>query len=351
MERKKEGASDSELKLYDSEVISNTLSTKNTTLLEYRIMRAKEGASKDELANMDTHIFKEFGTTPIRLGNIKVRNFKEDFYVAVDLNRETVADLVKKIALHIGVSIGMVKVIFKGKHLDEYYTNQTLFSIQLEKDSEVGICFRLGCDGRGCCDVGYNMLCDMLLKKSESVFNTLSEDTRKNVLYTLVELDILDKLYKKIDNIKAENEKVLEQSQEVLKQSQEVLKQNKKQSEINDKLYNFLKTEAKLSSNSREALSFIDFDSKASVTWKVDDDKLFKQSSRIDSMKAILLKACLEKPLEACLAKPLEACLAKPLEAYVEPLKACLAKPLEANKQSETLPSEPAVVLDEDLYG
>ena len=68
-------------------------------------------------------------------------------------------------------------------------------------------------------------------------------------------------------------------------------------------------------------------------------------------MKAILLKACLEKPLEACLAKPLEACLAKPLEAYVEPLKACLAKPLEANKQSETLPSEPAVVLDEDLYG
>ena len=339
MERKKEGASDSELKLYDSEVISNTLSTKNTTLLEYRIMRAKEGASKDELDIMDTHIFKEFGTTPIRLGNIKVRNFKQDFYVAVDLNRETVADLVKKIALHIGVSIGKVKVIFKGKHLDEYYINQTLFSIQLEKDSEVGICFRLGCDGRGCCDVGYNMLCDMLLKKSESVFNNLSEDTKKNVLYTLAELDVLDKLYKTIDNIKAENEKVL-------KQNQELVEKNKKQSEINDKLYNFLTREAKLSSNSREALSFIDFDSKPSVTWKVDDDKLFKRSSSIDSLKALLLKACLAKPMEACV-EPLEACLAKPLEA-------CLAKPFEAFKQSEMTPSksyEPPSISDEDLYG
>ena len=175
---KEEGASEAHLKNYDGE-INQTMLTKSEkpdiSLINYRLQRTKEGASFEETAIIDSHIFKSFGTTPARFVDIKIRTIINSFHVSVDLNRETVDNLYTRVASVVGKSSNMIKLIFKGRHM-EFYEDRTLYDMGINETSEIGICFRLGCDGRGCCDSAYNRLCDSLLRSTESAIKNLTKE-------------------------------------------------------------------------------------------------------------------------------------------------------------------------------
>ena len=206
---KEEGASEAHLKNYDGE-INQTMLTKSEkpdiSLINYRLQRTKEGASSEEIAIIDSHIFKSFGTKPARFADIKIRTITDSFYVSVDLNRETVSDLYNRVSKSLGKSTNIIKLIFKGKHLE--VMDRTLYEIQLEKDSEIGLCFKLGCDGRGCCDISYNMLCDALLRSGESLINKLAETEKREFLTTFSKITASNSLDKIISQKKEQLERL-----------------------------------------------------------------------------------------------------------------------------------------------
>ena len=86
--------------------------------------------------------------------------------------------------------------------------DRTLYEIQLEKDSEIGLCFRLGCDGRGCCDISYNMLCDALLRSGESLINKLAETEKREFLTTFSKITASNSLDKIISQKKEQLERL-----------------------------------------------------------------------------------------------------------------------------------------------
>jgi len=204
---KEEGASKAHLKNYDGE-INQTMLTKSEepdiSLINYRLLRTQEGASSEEMAIIDSHIFKSFGTQPARFADIKIRTLTENTYVSVDLNRETVGDLYTRVAASLGRSYNMIKLIYKGKHL--YNMDITLYELNLEKNPEIGVCFKLGCDGRGCCDRGYNMLCDSLLRCSESMINKLNEEEKNKFFNYISKISASEEL----DNMITQKKKELE---------------------------------------------------------------------------------------------------------------------------------------------
>jgi len=179
LQLQKEGASEAHLKNYDGEINQTMLNKSekpDISLINYRLLRTQEGASSVELAIIDGHIFKSFGTIPARFADIKIQTLTNDFLVSVDLNRETVGDLYTRVAASLGKSSSMIRLIFKGNHLE--FMDKTLYEIQLEKDSKIDICFR---------DYSYNML-----RSTESILNKLSEEEKSKY-------DILnnDELYNK----------------------------------------------------------------------------------------------------------------------------------------------------------
>jgi hypothetical protein len=134
---KEEGASEARLKNYDGEINQVMLSKSDKpdiSLINYRLQRTKEGAPFDEISTIDSHIFKSFGTTPARFADIKIRTIINDFHVSVDLNRETVGDLYTRVSYSVGKSPKMIKLIFKGRHI-EFYEDRTLYEIGIDETS------------------------------------------------------------------------------------------------------------------------------------------------------------------------------------------------------------------------
>ena len=91
---------------------------------------------------------------------------------------------------------------------------RTLYECHIEKGSVLGITFRLGCNGRGCCDINYNMICDALLRNADHALNKLDESDKKNLVSIFSKLEAEEELNrtltiksKELNKIKLEIEK------------------------------------------------------------------------------------------------------------------------------------------------
>lgn len=186
-ERKQEGATKAELSLYDGQIRAFDSSSPSKSallpeLLIYRRQLKEEGVSSESIALVDKMIYSTVGNTVARIVDIKIRQIKgAEFAVSVDLNNETVENLLKKVANTLGKPSSLVRLIYKGRHL-EYDESRLLCELGIGIEDSVGLCFRMGCDGRGCCDSSYNMLCDALLRKSDDLFKGRTEEEIKKLL-------------------------------------------------------------------------------------------------------------------------------------------------------------------------
>lgn len=182
-DRKKEGASLGELRGLDGR-INKLLSSSNTGVLDlellvYRRQIAELGGGHigwDFLSRLDKHIYHALGSKPARIGDIKVASIgmtKHTEVVSVDFNNETVRDLATKAACALGLNVHSIRLIFAGKHLENL--DQTLSGIHFAADSTVFACQRLGCNGR-CCEMGYSFLSDSLLRDTNELLKTLSDE-------------------------------------------------------------------------------------------------------------------------------------------------------------------------------
>jgi hypothetical protein len=218
LQLEKEGFSKVHLNNYDGEINNEILNLKNEvtpdlSLINYRLQRSKEGASVEELSIIDASIFKFIGNTPAKFTDLTIRNITgSDFKVVVDLNRENIGNLYKKVAAYVGSPISKIRLIHKGKHLE--FMERTLYESNIEKDSVLGITFRLGCDGRGCCDINYHMMCDALLRNADHVLNKLDESEKKHLVNIFSKICAEEELNralanktKELDRIKLEIEK------------------------------------------------------------------------------------------------------------------------------------------------
>jgi len=186
-ERKAEGATAAELKIYDGKIhslMSTGCQKKNDLdmeLLIYRRQRLSEGALMTDIALIDKQIHRQFGATPSRIGDVLIRRLdsKDDLRVSVDFNNSSIGDLYTRVAGALGVSSGRMRLIFKGKHLDN--SDRSLTEIHLEPGDAIGFCMKLGCDGR-CCDQYYNMMCDGLLRSADTMFKDYTPEHIQKVL-------------------------------------------------------------------------------------------------------------------------------------------------------------------------
>ena len=212
LQLEKEGFSKAYLNNYDGEINNEIINLKNEvkpdlSLINYRLQRSKEGASPEELSIIDASIFKFIGNTPAKFTDISIRNINgSDFKVVVDLNRENIGNLYKKVATAVGSPISKIRLIHKGKHLE--FMERTLYESSIEKDSVLGITFRLGCDGRGCCDINYNMMCDALLRNTDHALNKLDETDKKHLINIFSKLSAEEELNRMLSNKTKELEKI-----------------------------------------------------------------------------------------------------------------------------------------------
>ena len=177
-DRKLEGASAAELKIYDGKIqaLMNGLGGGNLDmeLLVYRRMRAAEFASRDELALIDKTIHDKMGLTPSRIGDVNVRSMLGTVItVSMDFNNSTVDTLYERVAGALGVPKGALRLIRTGKHLTEMA--MPLSAMHMLPGETIGYCMKLGCNGR-CCDANYNMLCDWVGRQAHEVFKGLTPD-------------------------------------------------------------------------------------------------------------------------------------------------------------------------------
>jgi len=199
----KEGNSKAHLSNYDRLINQECLTFKNEktndiNLINFRVQRAEEGASKEELSIIDAHIFKSLGTQQSRFEDITIKKISGDnFNISVDLNSETVGDLYNKVANYLDDSVGRIKLIHRGKYLE--FMEQQLSYIHINKNSLIGLTFRLGCDGRGCCDLNFNILSDSLLRNTESVLNKFSEEEKRNIVEGFSKIIALEELTRQVD--------------------------------------------------------------------------------------------------------------------------------------------------------
>jgi hypothetical protein len=199
----KEGSSKAHLSNYDRLINQECLTLKNEktndiNLINFRIHRSEEGASKEELSIIDAHIFKSLGTQQARFEDITIRKLSGDnFNISVDLNSETIGDLYNKVANYLDDSIGRIKLIYRGKHLE--LMEMKLSYIHIDKNSVIGLTFRLGCGGRGCCDVNFNILSDSLLRNTESVFNKFSEEEKRNIVGGFSKVVAIEELTRQVE--------------------------------------------------------------------------------------------------------------------------------------------------------
>lgn len=211
----KEGSTKAHLSNYDHLINKECLTLKNEktndiNLINFRVQRSEEGASKEELSIIDAHIFKSLGTQQSRFEDITIRKLSgNNFNISVDLNSETVGDLYKKVANYVGDSVERIKLIYRGKYLELMEMN--LSYIHIDKDSVISLTFRLGCNGRGCCDVTFNLLSDSLLRNTESVFNKFSEDEKKNVIGGFSKIIAIEELTRQVEEKTRELKELREQ--------------------------------------------------------------------------------------------------------------------------------------------
>lgn len=203
LQLEKEGSSKAHLSNYDRLINQECATLVNQSaddisLINFRVQRCNEGASKEELSIIDARIFKYLGNQQARFEDINIRKISGDnFNISVDLSMETIGDLYSKVANHLGESVGRIRLINKGKYLE--FMQQTLSSLHIDKDSVIGLTFRLGCDGRGCCDVNYHIISDSLLRQSESVFNKFNENEKKNIVGGFSKLFAIEELTRQVE--------------------------------------------------------------------------------------------------------------------------------------------------------
>jgi hypothetical protein len=203
LQLEKEGSSKAHLSNYDRLINQECMtlkneSTNNINLINFRVQRCNEGASKEDLSIIDSRIFKYLGNQQARFVDIIIRKISGDnFNISVDLSSETIGDLYNKVANYLSDSAERIKLIYKGKYLE--FMQQTLSSLHIEKNSIIGLTFRLGCDGRGCCDVNYHIISDSLLKQSESVFNKFTEGEKKNIIGGFSKLFAIEELTRQVE--------------------------------------------------------------------------------------------------------------------------------------------------------
>jgi hypothetical protein len=222
----KEGSSKAHLSNYDRLINQECLTFKNEktndiNLINFRVQRSEEGASKEELSIIDAHIFKSLGTQQARFEDITIRKITGDnFNISVDLNSETVGDLYKKVANYVGDSVERIKLIHRGKYLELMEMN--LNHIHIDKNSVIGLTFRLGCNGRGCCDINFNILSDSLLRNVESVFNKFSEDEKRNVIGGFSKIIAIEELTRQVNEKTRELKELKEQKEQFVRTEKKV---------------------------------------------------------------------------------------------------------------------------------
>jgi hypothetical protein len=199
----KEGSSKAHLSNYDRLINQECLTFKNEktndiNLINFRVQRSEEGASKEDLSIIDAYIFKSLGTQQARFEDITIRKLSGDnFNISVDLNSETIGDLYNKVANYLDDSVGRIKLIHRGKYLE--LMEMKLSYIHIDKNSVIGLTFRLGCSGRGCCDVNFNLLSDSLLRNTESIFNKFSEEEKRNIVGGFSKIIAIEELTRQVE--------------------------------------------------------------------------------------------------------------------------------------------------------
>ena len=190
-ERKKEGASLSELKGLDGR-INALFSTQvdgesfDIELLLYRKQIAETYTGKDcpdFLSRIDKYIYIALGSKPACVIDVKVCFVKDDAkkenVVSVDLNNEYVKDLLQKAASVFGLKPNTINLIFYGKHLN-VLTNTLVDVPNLGNNSTVYICRKIYCDN-DCAELKYGMLCDALLRDTQSMFKDMTDEKIHNL--------------------------------------------------------------------------------------------------------------------------------------------------------------------------
>ena len=142
------------------------------TFIQHRNTRALAGAKSEELAILDGHIASILAAKPTRMGSISVAPLGQPaFTIQCDFANEHLKDLMHKIAAYQGHHPDRWRLIFKGRHIEDY--GQTLVQAGLAPDAKVNVCLRLGCNGN-CCDGIYNALTDMHMRQVKQLSETLS---------------------------------------------------------------------------------------------------------------------------------------------------------------------------------
>lgn len=199
----KEGSSKAHLSNYDRLINQECLTLKNEktndiNLINFRVHRSEEGASKEELSIIDAHIFKSLGTQQARFEDIFIRKFSGDiFNISVDLSSETIGDLYNKVANYLNEPIKKIKLIYNGKNLE--FMQEKLSYMHIDKNSVISLIFKLGCYGRGCCDLNFHIISDSLLRNTESIFNKFSNEEKRNIIGGFSKIYTIDELTRQVD--------------------------------------------------------------------------------------------------------------------------------------------------------
>ena len=192
--RKAEGATLAELRIYDGKIqallsSSERLQKKNARDMElviYRRQRQLEGATAAELAPIDAAIYAQLCGSPALIGDILVRRMppQENVYVSVDFNNAMVCDLYNSVAAALGVDVGRLRLILRGKHIENVDASLRIY--HLTPGDALSFCMRLGCNGR-CCDMFYGSMCDANVRLAAEMFKGHSADDVRRI-YALTAL-------------------------------------------------------------------------------------------------------------------------------------------------------------------
>ena len=191
-ERKAEGATPAELRIYDGKIhalLSSSERLKKSRDMElviYRRQRQSEGAAAADLALIDAAIHAQFSGSPGLIGDIIVRRMppQENVSVSIDFNNSTVGDLYNSVAAALGVDVGRMRLILRGKHIDNVDASLRIY--HLSPGDALSFCMRLGCNGR-CCDMFYGSMCDANQRLAAEMFKGHSADDVRRI-YALTAL-------------------------------------------------------------------------------------------------------------------------------------------------------------------